>query len=68
MEISIEVESLNPSTEHWYPVILARFTMVATQDGKAVPVNGIDPLTDVEKKRFEDGKGMLSSSIDSNSI
>jgi acyl-CoA hydrolase len=34
MEIRVEVESKDPETDRFYPLIIATFTMVATFEGK----------------------------------
>jgi acyl-CoA hydrolase len=34
MEIRVEVESKDPATDRFYPLIIATFTMVATFEGK----------------------------------
>jgi acyl-coenzyme A thioesterase 9 len=56
MEIRIEVQSKDPTTESFYPLILATFSMVATFDGKPAPVNRLIPQTDMEKALFAQGE------------
>jgi acyl-CoA hydrolase len=34
MEIRVEVESKDPATDRYYPLIISTFTMVATFEGK----------------------------------
>lgn len=49
MEVRIDMESKDPATKEYKPLVLANFTMVATQGGKAIPVNTVDAQTEEEK-------------------
>lgn len=49
MEVRIDMESKDPVTQQFHPLILANFTMVATQGGKPIPVNSILAETEEEK-------------------
>jgi acyl-coenzyme A thioesterase 9 len=55
MEVRIDMESKDPVTQTFQPLVLANFTMVATQGGKAVPVNRISAETEEEKLLWELG-------------
>jgi len=53
MEVRLKVSFKEPTSQNSYePYILATFTMVATFDGKASPVNRIVPETEDEKALF----------------
>lgn len=49
MEVRIDMESKDPETKEFKPLVLANFTMVATQGGKPIPVNSIEAKTEEEK-------------------
>lgn len=49
MEVRIDMESKDPETKEFKPLVLANFTMVATQGGKSIPVNSIEAKTEEEK-------------------
>lgn len=55
MEVRIEMEQQNATTKAFRPLILANFTMVATQSGKSIPVNSIAPETPEEKSLWDLG-------------
>jgi acyl-coenzyme A thioesterase 9 len=60
MEVRVDVESFNPETKTFDPLILAHFTMVALWDGKPTPVNKLIPQTEHEKILFDHGERMPS--------
>ena len=55
MEVRIDMESKDPVTHQFYPLILANFTMVATQGGKPIPVNGVLPESEEEQLLWQLG-------------
>jgi acyl-coenzyme A thioesterase 9 len=55
MEVRIDMESKDPDTGVYNPLILANFTMVATQGGKPVPVNRVSAESEEEKLLWDLG-------------
>ncbi|KAN0006427.1 hypothetical protein ACTFIU_003135 [Dictyostelium citrinum] len=56
MEVMIKLSSKNNETLQHEPVLVAYFTMVARENGKASPVNHLRTTTDYERKLFENGE------------
>ncbi|KAL6075985.1 Thioesterase/thiol ester dehydrase-isomerase [Balamuthia mandrillaris] len=56
MEVRVDVESKDPDTGRFYPLILATFTMVATFEGRPAPVNRLNPQTEQEKLLYALGQ------------
>ncbi|KAK5580236.1 hypothetical protein RB653_000251 [Dictyostelium firmibasis] len=56
MEVMIKLSSKNNETQLHEPVLVAYFTMVARENGKASPVNHLRTTSDYEKKLFENGE------------
>jgi len=56
MEVRVEVQSRDPTTMEFSPLVIATFTMVAMFDGKPAAVNRLIPQTECEKQLFELGE------------
>ncbi|KAN0042282.1 hypothetical protein ACTFIV_004842 [Dictyostelium citrinum] len=56
MEVMIKLSSKNNETLQHEPVLVAYFTMVARENGKASPVNHLRTTSDYERKLFENGE------------
>lgn len=59
--MKVDVAAHDSATGQYHPVVLSTFTMVATFEGKAAPVNRLAPETEQEKLAFKMGEGTLSS-------
>ncbi|KAN0040356.1 hypothetical protein ACTA71_012246 [Dictyostelium dimigraforme] len=56
MEVMIKLSSKNNETLQHEPVLVAYFTMVARENGKASPVNHLRTTSNYERKLFENGE------------
>ena len=54
MEVGIKISS--KESRNWKRVARAYFIMVARQEGKAGIVNSLKPITNEEKRRFQQGE------------